>query len=87
MEIRTTHDKMPGALQECNLCQDILWVVYPNKLEYGFMDMCDELWRWYSEMEANVERGGGYMIDKWQFVDANQHVMDLRARVKLIIEE
>lgn len=71
------------ALQKCNLCKDELVVIYPNENQYWFMDMEDELYQWMDEIEENIKRNGGYMIDEWQFVDAEQNLMDVRGCVHL----
>lgn len=83
MEIRTTKEKMTETLQSCNLCVDVVTIVYPNENQYWFMDTEDTLYQWYDEMEANIERNGGYMIDEWQYVDSAQNVMDLRSHVRI----
>lgn len=78
---------MSEVLQQCNLCEDVVTVVYPNDMQHAFMDTCDELYRWMVGIEQNIERGGGYMIDEWRFVDARQQPMDVRNRVRLTLEE
>lgn len=87
MDIRTTNDKVKETLRQCNLCTDVVRVVFPNEPQNWFMHTEDVLYRWYKEMEDNVKRGGGYMIDEWRFADGANHLMDLRARVKLELDE
>ena len=87
MIIRTTSDKAQETLQGCNLCEDVVVVVFPNVPANWFMETEMTLYRWYKDMEDSVKRGGGAMIDEWRFVDKDQNMMDLRARVKLELEE
>lgn len=87
MEYRTTPDKVMETLQQCNLCKDVVSVVFPNEPANWFMETEMTLYRWYHGMEDNVSHGGGAMIDKWRFVDGEGKMMDLRARVKLLMEE
>lgn len=87
MEYKITPDKVSEILRQCNLCTDVITIVYPNESCNWFMKTEDQLCKWYKEMEDNVKRSGGYMIDEWQYVDANQQVMDLRGHVKLKLED
>ena len=86
MEIRTKLADAKEALQKCNLCTDHLYILFPNKPEYWFFDYEDEMLEFMSDIESNINAHGGYMIDEWQFVDADQNLMDVRAIVTLELE-
>lgn len=83
MEITTTIAEVKDALHRCNLCQDVLVVVYPNVPENWFLHTEDNLWELMEYIEENIERNGGYMIDEWQFVDEKQQLKDVRNCVRL----
>ena len=73
---------LDSALAQCNLCRNTLYLILPDTEEYQFIDTEDLFRRIMDKLEANIKAHGGYMIDKWQFVDARQVPMDIRSRVR-----
>lgn len=70
------------ALQQCNLCRDTLFVEIPDDPQYQFMQTEDLIRPYKEDIEANIERHGGYMIDEWQFVDQRQTPINIMSRVR-----
>ncbi|HBZ33787.1 MAG TPA: hypothetical protein DEO38_01670 [Bacteroidales bacterium] len=83
--MKTQLKDIKQALEKCNLFKEKLIVIYPAE-DPLFLDYEDELWKFMGSIEANIERNGGYMIDKWQCVDAQQNLYDVRGMVSIRIE-
>ena len=71
-------------LEKCNLCRDTLFVLCP--VEYGFTSTNDLMYPIKDAVELNIKCNGGYMIDEWRFVDSRQVPMDIRSRVRFMLE-
>ncbi|MBR1788745.1 MAG: hypothetical protein IJ762_06115 [Bacteroidaceae bacterium] len=87
MEYRTKLENVKEALENCNLCEDRLWVELPDTPQYMFYDTEDEIRPFLDMIEENIERHGGYMIDEWQFVDKTQKLMNVLSVVRLTLED
>ena len=85
-EMKVSMDEVHEAIQRCNLCRDTLFVLCPDDLKYGFMSADDLMYELgiKEDIEENIERHGGYMIDEWQYVDHRQVPMDIRSRVRFV---
>ncbi len=87
MEYRAKLENVKDALQNCNLCEDTLFVELPDTPEYMFFDTMDTVRDFLDIIEENIERNGGYMIDEWQFVDKEQNLMNVLNVVRLTTSE
>lgn len=77
-------EKLEEAIKQCNLCIDTLIVTLPDRREYWFMSTDEIIYRLQIKdaIEENIKQHGGYMIDEWQYVDARQIPIDIRAHVR-----
>lgn len=84
MELTVPLDRLEEGFSQCNLCQDTLTVILPNSREYWFKSAEELIFDLgiKADIEENIERHGGYMIDEWQYVDARQVPMDIRSRIR-----
>lgn len=74
-------EEISEALQKCDLCKEKLEITLPDDF-WGdeFEDIVD---RFMPEIEANIERGGGYMMDARLFSITGQDCYHIRSRFVL----
>ncbi|MBQ9310122.1 MAG: hypothetical protein IJ222_04580 [Bacteroidales bacterium] len=79
---------MKQLFEQCNLCTEILTITLPNSQEYWFESTEELILKLgiKEDIEQNIERHGGYMIDEWQYVDSRQIPTDIRSRIRFTFE-
>ena len=73
--------EISAALEQCNLCEETLEITLPDGF-WGdeFEDIVDSF---MPEIEAHIERGGGYMMDDRLFSVTGQDCYHVRSRFVL----
>ena len=82
IESRADMDRdITAALEKVNLCKEVLEITLPD----GFWgdEFEDVVNRYMPQIEANIERGGGYMMDARYFPVTGQDCYHVRSRFVL----
>ncbi len=75
------------AIRQCNLCRDTITVLLPDEPQYWYESTDELMYPIKDDVEKNIERHGGYMIDEWQYVYRQQAPRDIRNLVRFQMEE
>jgi len=72
MEYKVKLADAEELFKKCNIFEDSVVVEYPNIPEYWFVSTQEMIRPIEDFIEDNINRNGGYMIDEWCFVHAEE---------------
>lgn len=75
------------AIGQCNLCRDTITALLPNDPKYWFKSTDELMYPIKDDVEKNIKRHGGFMIDEWQYVYRQQAPRDIRYLVRFQMED
>ena len=88
MEYKVKLADAEELFNQCNLFEDTVVVEYPNIPKYWFVSTQELIRPIVRFIEDNITRNGGYMIDQWCYVHAEeQKPRSILNRVHLVLEK
>jgi hypothetical protein len=81
--LQTCEQEVAAALKKCNLCKEQLVLSFAKDVLFWGDDYIDLIDALQQEIEENVERGGGYMLDAYNFSITGEDLYNIFDRITL----